>query len=189
MGANSKIEWCDHTFNPLSQGLIWRPQLQPVGVNKPVASLTKGYAVSHVEAQIGMMCKALDVVGVKVAAMIIPAMATSKVVSRVNIVSPSLQFGGRAQSSPFGTLAVNVAGRILSARRVRSGCRTNLGAGFWGVLLPLHRTRAPLRGRAHLGAALGRHILALHRRDESRPALDPSFPDNFTSTERIIGHG
>jgi len=189
MAENTKIEWADHTFNPLSQGLIRRPQLQPVSVNEPVASFAKGDTVSHVEAQIGMVRKAPDVVGVKVAAAIIPAVATGEVVSRVNIVSPALQFSGGAESPPLSTLAVNVTGSVLPARRVRSGRRADFCAGFRGVILPLHWTRAALRSRAHLGAAFGRHALALHRRDESRPTLDPSFADNFTSTEGLIGHG
>lgn len=189
MGADTRIEWCDHTFNPLSEGLIGRPQLQPVGVDKPVASFAKSDAVSHVEAQIGMVRKAPDVVGVKVAAAIVPAVTTGKVVPRVNIVSPALQFSGGAKSPPLSTLAVNVAGSVLSARRVRSGRSADFCAGFRGVPLPLHRTRAALRSRAHLGAAFGGHLLSLHRRHEGRPAFDPRFADNFTSTEGLIGHG
>lgn len=187
IGANSKIEWCDHTFS--SGRLVRRPQLQAIGMNKPMATFTKGDAVSNVKTQIGILRETANVVGIQVPASIVAAVAASKAVSKVNIVAPTLQLRCRAKAPSFRTFPVNIAGSVFPAQRVGSGCGTDLGARLGRVPLSLHGTGATFRGNAHLRATLVRHPLALHRRNEGGLPLEPCFTDNFTAGQGSFRHG
>lgn len=187
MAENSLIEWTDHRFS--SGRLVRRPQLQAIGMNKPMATLTKSDAVSNVKTQIGMLRETADVVGIQVPASIVAAVAASKSVSKVNIVAPTLQLRCRAKTPPFRTFPVNVAGSVCPAQRVGSGCGADLGARLGRVPLSFHGAGATFRGGAHLRATLVRHPLALHRGNEGRLPLHPCFTDNFAAGQGSFSHG
>ena len=189
MAENTKIEWADHTFNPLGKRLRWRPELQPVGVDKPMTPLAQGNAIADIKSKFGMVGKASDVMRVQVSALIVAAMAAGKTVSSVNIIAPALKVSSGAQPAPLKALPVNVTGSIGAASGFCTGRGADLGPCLGGVGLTSSVAWSGLCRGAHFGAAFRRHLFALHRRNKGLAALNPSFADNFTSTERVIGHG
>jgi len=170
MGETTAIEWCDHTFS--GGRLVRRPQPQPVSVHEPVAAFAKRNAVANIKAQVGMVGKTADVVGVQVPTLIVAAVATCKSVSQVNIIAPALKICARSQSAPLDAIPVYVARRILTTGGIRSSRGADLCARLSGVFFA--------------DAVAG---LSLHRRNERRFPLQPSLPNNLTAGKRSVSHG
>ncbi|HVL72635.1 MAG TPA: hypothetical protein VM434_12235 [Beijerinckiaceae bacterium] len=162
MGANSKIEWTTHTFNPCSLGWRLRVSPQACAVREGVAAHAQGDPIPHIEAEVRELSERPNVVGIEIAAGVVAAVRAGKLVAPKNVIPPALEVRGRSQPTTLDALAVDVPGRGLPARRSLTSNRTDLSLSLGGVLLasPAVRTALPR----------GTHRLA--RRDRMRPPLE-----------------
>lgn len=184
MAENSAISWTTHTFNPWSLSGRLRVPPQRHGMGQEVATLAESDAVSHIEPEGRKVRKGFYVVRVEVATAGIPAMSTGKSISHVDVESPPLQLSRRPEPSTFEAFAVDVSRRLGTAQRFLSCRRTDLGSGFRRVLGAEPIARSSLSGGAHFGAALGRHRLALHGRDEAGTPFFPALPGRIAAGVR-----
>jgi hypothetical protein len=176
MAENSKIEWTDHT---LRGGLRVSPKLGVV--SEVVTPDAKRDAIPSVKSEIRVRGEVTDVMGVEVATSVVPAMGASETISSHHIVSPALQLSRVALPTPLDAIAVDVAGRIFATRRSLPRLSADLRACFDCVLFAYPVARPRLGRCAHLGAALFRHTLSLHRWNEGRDPLFPSLFNNFAA--------
>lgn len=187
MAENSKIEWTTHTFNPcVSDRWLWvSPEASLV--RKGMAPYAKGDSVPHIKAQFGIFGERSAVVRVEIAALLVPTVRASESVSGIDLVSPALKLARMAKAAPLHAFAIDVPWRISATRRSLARYFADLGACFWRVLFAETITWPCPRRCTHLRAALFRHALALHRRDEGCSSFQPALFGGFASGQ--ISHG
>ncbi|MGF6434357.1 hypothetical protein ABIE91_009577 [Bradyrhizobium elkanii] len=158
MAENSKIEWTDHTFNPCRSGR-WLRVSPKVGLMcEGVAANAEGDAVPHIEAQVGVIGKRSDVVGVEITARIVTTMGAGKSIAAINIVAPPLQFRSVAQPTPLNPKTINVSRRVFASHSTLARSFADLLPSFQCVLFPQPVARATFSRRPHLGPAFFRHF-------------------------------
>lgn len=180
MSENTKIEWCDHTSKAWDTGIRMR---------HPVAVFAERFAVAHIEASLRAVDKRLNVMRFEIAAAVVPTMHAREFISVHDVESPLSAFGRRTKIFALLRFAVDVAVAFRTARRVFAGPLANQRPRLGAVLLANAIARSRLRNRAHFGAALITHLLALHRRNERGPALFPCQLQLFALRQLGIAHG
>lgn len=149
MADQTNISWADMT-------LCGRLRISPKWnvVCELVASNAKRDPVPHIEPIVWVSSKRQDVVGVEIATAIIATVRAAELVTRKYVVSPALQFGRRAQTSPLDAPTIDVAWCAWAAPGLFSSLSADLGPSFRRMLFPKPSTRTPFPRRAHFGLGL-----------------------------------
>ena len=170
MAANSKIEWTDHTFNPLSEkrfttfGFAEIANAIRLEMFKLVAVMAKGDAVGNFKAKFGKVLVGLDMMGAQVATGGTAALLAGVRIACKNVISPLLVFRRAAKLH----IALKSAMRVC-IMRFSAWCA--LACNFTNAPLGLFRVRfaEPIRWAipclfAHLPARLFTHFASLFHR-------------------------
>lgn len=183
MAENSKIEWTRHT------SLEGSPEVQPILMGDDVARIAKRHAISHITTSIRIERKFSNVVRLKVSPSLVSAKTTAKIVSREDHRAPRL-VGVRSAIVLVSRRRTVLPSVVCIAALRRSSRRLADTSLCLGRMPCAQAVRVALPCRAHLSAALGRHLLPLHWRNECRTALQPSFLDDFAWAQfRSVVHG
>jgi len=155
MAEKTEIAWCDSTLP--DEGIAPKRGL----VSEAMASHAEGHTITNVKPEVGMFGKWTDMVGVQVAARVIPAMTAGKPIPVEYVISPALQIGRKSRTSALQAFPIDIARSVFTARRALASYGANFGACFQRMLLANPIARSRLGCCAHLGAACGRHLFTL----------------------------
>ena len=184
MAENSAISWTTHTFNPWRSGSGLRVAPERKAVREQMTAFAERDAIPDVEPVIREVGERFDVVRVQVPAGVVSAVDAGEAIALVDVEAPSLQVGGSTNASALDALAVDEAGRLSATKGLLARRGADLSSGLRRVLGAYAIARPCLGGRAHLGAALGRHRLPLHGRDEACAPFFPTLPGRFAARNR-----
>jgi hypothetical protein len=148
MAEVSAISWTDATLS--GEGISPKLCL----MSQSMTSYTESDAILHVKSQLWENCKRSNVVGIKIASLIVSAMKARKFVAEIYFIPPSLQFGRQSLPSALNAFPINIAGRLLASRRPLTRHGADFGARFKRMLLadPIAWSRESRH--AHFSAAL-----------------------------------
>lgn len=174
MAENSKIEW-----RALQRESQLPPRLSSAKATNfcrvvfVVAIPTKSDAVRYIKSKFRIIRERLDMVRVEIAATAIAAFFAGELIATEHIITPALCFWTGSQPATFNALPVNIPIRSFAARRSLAHGSAHFDARVDRVFFARSIAVSLLRGNAHLGARCIRHLLALHRRDESLASGNP----------------
>ncbi len=124
-------------------------------MDNDVARNTERHPVPAFKSKIREGRPRLDVVRLKIAPLVISAMAADEPVSVENVVPPPFEFHCRAESQAVGRFSINISRRVRTSTRYLPHRRTDLGTCLHWKRDTSTRTCLALLSHAHCSFSLG----------------------------------